>query len=465
MSIKKRREGVYLIRVYLGREPITKKRIQINETFHGKYDEAVKRETILKGKVYSGEVVRPSHMTVNSLLDIYLAARRHSLSAQRLHQHTTHWRTYVRPYIGDRKIEKLTAVELQELFNFYLDPKKGKGDSSKPEGSRWGLGLAVNTAKTVRDGLSAAFNFAYKGGYIKTNPVSGTKLPKAKPSAATSFTIEEALAFVHAKDQYWYGDAFVLQLHTGVRNAELMALIWDDVDFDAGELRIERACKWIGGRFTGFGPTKTGESRYIDLGPRQLELLRAHRDKQRKDVEEATAAGLWVGEPKMKEWLASERGRQYRNTNLVFPSYAGNTQLIQRIRDVFKAMLIGSGCRVGLRWYDLRHTNATFLLTMGVPEHEVAARLGHSVRELQDTYSHVLPKRQRRASILFEHLVPTTITKAITGTEIDTHLQNFINKTKEEFGSFLEDTLGQSGTDRPQVRINLDVIRAAENDR
>ena len=124
-------------------------------------------------------------------------------------------------------------------------------------------------------------------------------------------TIEEAKAFGTVKDDFWYGNAFVFQLHMGLRPQEVMALIWEDVDFERGTVRIERACKWIRGVFTGFGPTKCKRSdRIIGLAPEHLELLRSHFEKQQQLIEQRKTRGQPYGEPKLKEWVQRERPQQ-----------------------------------------------------------------------------------------------------------------------------------------------------------
>ncbi|MBE3585412.1 MAG: tyrosine-type recombinase/integrase [Thermoanaerobacter sp.] len=51
-----------------------------------------------------------------------------------------------------------------------------------------------------------------------------------------------------------------------------------------------------------------------------------------------------------------------------------------------------------IRFHDIRHTHATFLLKKGVHPKVVAERLGHaSVKITLDTYSHVLPDTQQEA--------------------------------------------------------------------
>jgi hypothetical protein len=71
MAIIKQGEDVYLVRVYVGRDPITKKRIEINETVHGTFDEAEQKGRSLKTKATRGQVVRSPRMTVKQLIKLY----------------------------------------------------------------------------------------------------------------------------------------------------------------------------------------------------------------------------------------------------------------------------------------------------------------------------------------------------------------------------------------------------------
>ncbi len=151
----------------------------------------------------------------------------------------------------------------------------------KVEQARGGKGLSPTTVKNVRKALAAAFNYAVRQKLLAENPVHKTKVPRAPKTAANSLTVEDAIAFDSVKEDFWYGYAFVFQLHTGVRPQELMALIWEDVDFERGTLRVERACKWERGVFARFGPPKCPRSdRAVGLAPEHLDLLRAHFERQ-----------------------------------------------------------------------------------------------------------------------------------------------------------------------------------------
>jgi integrase len=277
-----------------------------------------------------------------------------------------------------------------------------------------GLGLSVNTVKKVRTVLKVLFNLAVDNGLIAENPIAKTKLPPAGDPLANSLTIEEANAFVSVKDEFWYGIAFVLQLHTGLRNQELLALIKDDVDFKNKTLRIERACKWKDGICVKVGKTKTRRSnRVIELEDAHLALIQLQLERLRKFKEGGKLLSGWPVNDKIDEWVRKRRPRLahlYNERELLFPQRNGRIPPSNLVRLEFKQMLQRAGINDherNFRWYDLRHTHASVLLTAGVPINEIADRMGHSIVTLLQTYAHVLRDRRRIASQVFADLIST----------------------------------------------------------
>jgi integrase len=326
----------------------------------------------------------------------------------------------------------------------------------------YGLGLAIVTVRSIREAMRTVFYYAMGEKLITENPVKRTTVPPAPLSTANPLTLEEVWAFLSVKDLFHYGDAFLFQLQTGLRPEELMALIWSDIDFIKGTLRIERACKWLNGSFKGLGKVKTKRSpRVIELAPEQLDFLKARLIKQNREIAEKQNAGEKYGEPNVQEWLSRERPKQrhlYGNTNLVFPNLEGRIPSSSVVRGCFKRMLRRAGFtgdRRKLRWYDLRHTHATYLLTLGVPDHEVAARLGHSVLMLNEMYAHVLPQRQRMASSLIVSLIPLNIKGTPAQEEILTRISKIAMKAKTDLEGALM-YFFKKREDNPTLEHNLE---------
>ena len=124
MAIVKRGENVYLVRVYLGRDRVTKRRLQKNVTVRGTQEEAEKVEQVLKERAAKGELSKSPLRTVGQLMPAYLQANRHRLGISTRYMQQKAWDRYVVPYIGSFKIDEIRTSDLQNFLNFLLDPKK-----------------------------------------------------------------------------------------------------------------------------------------------------------------------------------------------------------------------------------------------------------------------------------------------------------------------------------------------------
>lgn len=130
MAIVDRGQGVFLVRVYLGRDPVTKKRLQVNVTVRGTREDAERREQLLKSQAEDGEL-RDSRMTVEKLLELFLQHMRHRHSSTTQYLYRKLWRLYVLPHIGSARIADVRKRHIENLVNHLLDPRKGEHDAAQ----------------------------------------------------------------------------------------------------------------------------------------------------------------------------------------------------------------------------------------------------------------------------------------------------------------------------------------------
>ena len=91
-------------------------------------------------------------------------------------------------------------------------------------------------------------------------------------------------------------------------------------------------------------------------------------------------------------------GRHWRDHAFVFTSSVGTPLEPSNVTKRFRKLLVSAGVP-SIRFHDLRHTAATFLLAQGVDPRTIMETLGHSQISLTlNTYSHVLPVLQREAA-------------------------------------------------------------------
>jgi integrase len=249
---------------------------------------------------------------------------------------------HVIPAIGNVKLAKLTPAHLQGFYRSKLDE-----------------GLSPRTVQYLHVVLHRALKQALRWGLVPRNVAEAVDPPKVPKKDVTPLSPDQARVFLEAARGDRLAALYVLAIHTGMRQGELLALRWDDVDLEDGVLRVRG--------------TKTARSRRtVKLSKTALEALRDHLTHQLEEID--------------------RMGGRYQDRGLVFATEVGTTlnrhNLTQRS---FKPLLKKAGLPE-IRFHDLRHTCATILLKAGQHPKFVQEMLGHATIAITlDAYSHVLP--------------------------------------------------------------------------
>jgi integrase len=233
--------------------------------------------------------------------------------------------------------------------------------------------------------IRTCLNKAVKLGKLPRNVARDAELPRKAHASRVFFAPVDARRFLDAVRGDRWEAFFVLLLHTGLRPGEALALKWSDLE--GGAIRVQRALVRVAGRQPILDDTKTGRSRrLIPLSDQPMTALQQHRRSQ-------------------IEWRL-KLGEAYQDQGLIFANEAGGFADCQNITGRhFKPILKRAGLPP-LRLYDLRHSCATLLLAGGEHPKVVQERLGHaSITLTLDTYSHVVPGMQERASECLDQLL------------------------------------------------------------
>ncbi len=282
-------------------------------------------------------------------------------------------RKHVSPALGRVKLKSLTPAHVRGFY----------GEKARTD-------LSAATVKKMHVVLSKALSQAVSDGLIPRNAADGVKPPRvsAPGEEIKPLDSEECAAFLEAARGESLEALYVLAVHCGLREGELLALRWEDADLEAPKpallvrrtlTRGEDGRGWVVG-----ASTKSGKGRRVRLTRRAVTALKDHRKRQLE--ERMRLAGLW-----------SDQG-------LVFPNETGSLFNPSNLRNrSFKRIKARSGVREDLRFHDLRHTCATLLLSEDVNAKVVSEMLGHtSITITLNTYSHVLPDMQDSAADAME---------------------------------------------------------------
>jgi integrase len=186
-------------------------------------------------------------------------------------------------------------------------------------------------------------------------------------------------------------------LYTGLRISELLGLIWEDIDFAVGVIRVRAQLSRAhrGAPATRVPPKTAASNRDVPLVAQLAELLIRHRRTTQ------FAAGTdWV--------FATSRGTPHGQRNI-------NRRGLQRAAAM--AQLRHDGWPA-LRFHDLRHTFASHLiLDVGLDVAQVSRILGHASATITlDIYTHLFDDARHGQEIrtrmmkspFAELLVPTS---------------------------------------------------------
>jgi len=276
---------------------------------------------------------------------------------------------HVKPALGSIKLKDLNPPQVRWFYRDRLD-----------------AGLAPASVHKLHVVLHKALKAAVADGLIPRNVAAGLRLPKLSREEIDPLSGEESRRLLETARGERLEALYVLALNTGMRQGELLALKWDDVDLEGGVLRVRRTLTKVGKVYTTREPKTKNSRRVIRLTGAAIEALRGHLSRQLEEIE--------------------RMGSLYKPGSLVFATEVGTIINPSNLRNrSLKPLLKISGLR-SVRFHDLRHTCATLLLSKNVNPKIVSEMLGHaSVSITLDVYSHLMPDMQEKAAQALEDIL------------------------------------------------------------
>ena len=318
-----------------------------------------------KGVLFSD----PQRLTVSEYLERWLSdTARYQVAASTYGRYERTVRNHFLPFFKRLRLRDVSVVHVRALKARKLEE-----------------GMHPNTVGVMQGVLSAALNQAVYDGLIPANPCARVKKAAARGKARVrSLSQEDASRLLDAATGTRDEALITLALRTGMRQGELAALRWEDLDLEGPRPSI-RVCRSADTRTkTVVTPTKTGEERTLGIGPRTVEILKAHRARQ---LEERMAATTW------------------EDPGWVFPNTRGKVRRRDSVMRSLQGFLRETGLPADVRFHDLRHTAGTHALRRGRPIHEVSKMLGHSDPAMTlRRYAHVLDDMREETARTMDEL-------------------------------------------------------------
>lgn len=249
-------------------------------------------------------------------------------------------------------------------------PKKttDRYDGSDIEGYASSMKKAGRSPKTINNHLNflhGLFAFAEKRGWAPGNAVAEAERPRADGADPDIrfIDLEELEALLREVPDDVLGAVerplYLTAAMTGLRQGELIALRWKDVDWKAGLIRVRR--NYTRGRF---GTPKTKRSsRAVPMPERVAAVLKQHFKRS-----SYTGADDLV-------FCHPETGAPFDAS---------------KMRKRFKVALKAAGVR-SIRFHDLRHTFGTRMAAAGAPLRTIQEWMGHRDYKTTEIYADYAP--------------------------------------------------------------------------
>ncbi len=265
-----------------------------------------------RGIAYDAE-----NLTVGDYLDRWLEAAKGSVRPRTWQRSEEVVRLHLKPTVGHHRLEKLNAMQVQALYAQKLQE-----------------GLSDRTVEIVHATLHKALRQAVRWLLVPRNVAEAVTPPRQGRSEIAPLSREQARILLEAARGDRLEAFWVLAVTTGMRNGEMLALQWQDVDLDAGTVRVKRTV-WAG---KVSAPKTRAGNRAIRLSKLAVAALKEHR--------------LTTAKRQISGW--------------VFPSRAGTPLSVHNVyRRNWKPLLLKVELPASTRMHDLRHTCATLLLSRG----------------------------------------------------------------------------------------------------
>ncbi len=316
----------------------------------------------LRELVRSERSRRPSDQATADFLDRWHRDNRKRLRPQTWEMYGSVLRTHVIPWCGRIPIGKLRPQDVEAMLTGMM-----------------AAGLSAQRAKHAHVVLRAALSDAVRWELVPTNIAKAVKSPRVVMKHPPTIEPSDAMRLLSTLTDHPYRAVFVLGMFAGMRQGEILALDWSDLDFDAGVIHVRHTLRYV---------PRTGGEQFSWDAPKT--------DRSVRDLP-------------MSALLRSELERHRRHAtsvSMVFARWDGRPLLRQDVTRKWRAALTAAGIEP-VPFHSARHWFAGMVLEATQGDLRAAqAFLGHeSITTTVNRYGGIADAAKKRASVAMDVLL------------------------------------------------------------
>lgn len=269
----------------------------------------------------------------------------------------------INDYIGNWKLKDIDTYTLNELYI-----KLKNGDKVKKRSNY--------TILHYYNLINLMFEQAIDFEILDYNPNRKIKRPKKEKKLVQCYDMEQMKTLLNGLDNEClkYQALIRLAIDSGARKSEILALTWQDINFDTGVITINKSIDVIKGEFYEKELKNNSSYRNLVLTSKTLEVLKQYQEELKANT---------------KGFKDSNKLFLARSGKPMYPTTCG--KILQKVANKYNLPRIN--------FHALRHTSASMLIALGVHPKEIQDRLGHSSMNVtMSIYSHIFQANRKEVA-------------------------------------------------------------------
>lgn len=379
-TVYKRPDGRWCGQVSYGKDSISGN--VKRQTFYGSTKaEVLAKMDEAKHDISLGIFVEPSKLKFGDWFTFWLDEfKKNAVKESTYSYYKTIGRLYIIPDIGEILLQELNTETIQKKINEYHKQSK-----------------SASIIKTIKILIYSSLKQAVKNGRLNRNPAENIVLPKQNKRQISILTVKEQKQFINALEGDRLRALYLLAIGTGIREGELLALRWENVNLESGTISIVETLTRIKDynadakkktKLVVQEPKTKASIRNVPIPDSVLAEIKNHRKQQ------------------LQERLKA--GEAYIDNDLVFCNEVGQPIEPSYLRVMYYRILEKAKIE-RKNFHTLRHTFASRMLESNVQGKVVQELLGHgSISMTLDIYSHLLPETKKNSIQQIDHLLKQT---------------------------------------------------------